>query len=84
MMGSFDSALDQQQIRHGYSLLELMENLDHEIEYLNRKRIGATVNEEEKERITRVKRSHLRKIQDCIQELESSGFNQWLMERQLA
>ena len=83
-MGCFGSSLDQQQIRHGYSLLELMENLDREIEHLNKQRASETVNQDERERITRVKRSHLRKIQDCIHELETSGFNQWLIERKLA
>ena len=83
-MGGFGSALDQQQIRHGYSLLELMDNLDREIEHLNKQRTSETLNQDEKERLTHVKRSHLRKIQDCIHELESSGFNEWLLERKLA
>ena len=61
-----------------------MEHLDHEIEYLNKQRVAEKIDQDEKERITRVKRSYLRKIQDCIQELETSGFNQWLTDRQLA
>ena len=83
-MGCFGSVLDQQQIRHGYSLLKLMEHLDREIEYLNKQRVKNAIDQSERERITRIKQSHLRKIQDCIKELETSGFNQWLTDRQLA
>ena len=83
-MGRFETTLDQQQIQHGYSLLKLMDHLDHEMAVLNQKRLQAGLAEQERNRLTRVKRSHLRKIQDCITELETSGFNQWLLERRLA
>ena len=83
-MERFGITLDQQQIQHGFSLLKLMEHLDHEMAVLNQKRLEQGVEEQERNRLTRVKRSHLRKIQDCIAELESSGFNQWLLERRLA
>ena len=83
-MGRFETVLDQQQIQHGYSLLKLMEHLDHEMAVLNQQRLQDGLEEQERNRLTRVKRSHLRKIQDCIAELETSGFNQWLLERQMA
>ena len=83
-MGPFETSLDQQQIQHGYSLLKLMEHLDHEMAILNQQRLREGLEEQERNRLTRVKRSHLRKIQDCISELETSGFNQWLLERRLA
>ena len=83
-MERFGITLNQQQIQHGFSLLKLMEHLDHEMAVLNQKRLEKGLEEQERNRLTRVKRSHLRKIQDCIAELETSGFNQWLMERRLA
>ena len=83
-MGRFETVLDQQQIQHGYSLLKLMDHLDHEMAVLNQQRLQEGLEEQERNRLTRVKRSHLRKIQDCIAELETSGFNQWLLERQMA
>ena len=83
-MGRSETTLDQHQIQHGYSLLKLMEHLDHEMAVLNQQRLQEGLEEQERSRLTRVKRSHLRKIQDCIAELESSGFNQWLLERRLA
>jgi hypothetical protein len=83
-MGRFETTLDQHQIQHGYSLLKLMEHLDHEMAVLNQQRLQEGLEEQERSRLTRVKRSHLRKIQDCIAELENSGFNQWLLERRLA
>ena len=61
-----------------------MEHLDHEMAVLNQQRLKEGLEEQERNRLTRVKRSHLRKIQDCISELETSGFNQWLLERRLA
>ena len=83
-MERFGTTLNQQQIQHGFSLLKLMEHLDHEMAVLNEKRLEKGLEEQERNRLTHVKRSHLRKIQDCIAELETSGFNQWLMERRLA
>ena len=83
-MAGFAQALSQQQIQQGFSLLKLMEHLDHEMAVLNQLRLKEGLEEQERNRLTRVKRSHLRKIQDCISELETSGFNQWLLERRLA
>ena len=80
-MQDFGTPLSQQQIRDGYSLLQLMEHLDLEMVRLNQQRLEDGMEEQERHRLTRIKRSHLRKIQDCIVELETSGFNQWLMER---
>ena len=80
-MVGFVHALSQQQIQQGFSLLKLMEHLDHEMDRLNRERMISGLADQERERLTRIKRSHLRKINDCITELESSGFNQWLIER---
>ena len=83
-MRQFDTSLTQQQIKHGYSLIKLMEHLDREVERLNQQRLSAGLSTTEGQQLTRIKQSHLRKIQDCILELEHSGFNNWLMERQLA
>ena len=83
-MRQFVTSLTQQQIKHGYSLIRLMEHLDRELERLNQQRLSAGLSTTEGQQLTRIKQSHLRKIQDCILELEHSGFNNWLMERQLA
>ena len=83
-MRQFVTSLTPQQIKHGYSLIKLMEHLDRELEGLNQKRLSAGFSSAEGQQLTRIKQSHLRKIQDCIIELEQSGFNNWLMERQLA
>ena len=82
-MGDFASGLSQQAIHHGFSLLRLMESLDHELEHLNQRRLDGGIKDHEKNKLTQIKQSHLRKIQDCIQELENSGFNQWLIERNM-
>ena len=83
-MRRFVTSLTQQQIKHGYSLIKLMEHLDREVERLNQQRLSAGLSTTEGQQLTRIKQSHLRKIQDCIIELEQSGFNNWLMEQQLA
>ena len=83
-MGRFVSKLSQQQIKHGFSLLKLMDNLDRELDLLQQQRLAAGLSSLEGQRLTRVRQSHLRKQQDCIAEMEGSGFNAWLMERQLA
>jgi len=83
-MRRFVTSLTQQQIKHGYSLIKLMEHLDREVERLNQQRLSAGLSTTEGQQLTQIKQSHLRKIQDCILELEHSGFNNWLMERQLA
>ena len=83
-MEGFSISLNQQQIRHGYSLLKLMEHLDRELNRLNQQRILAGPSTREGRRLGQIRTSHLRKIQDCITELDASGFNTWLLERQLA
>ena len=83
-MAGFSISLNQQQIRHGYSLLKLMEHLDRELNRLNQQRILAGPSTREGRRLGQIRTSHLRKIQDCITELDTSGFNAWLFERQLA
>ena len=83
-MAGFSISLNQQQIRHGYSLLKLMEHLDRELNRLNQQRILAGPSTCEGRRLGQIRTSHLRKIQDCINELDASGFNAWLLERQLA
>ena len=83
-MQRFITSLSEQQIRHGYSLLALMEHLDRELDLLNQRRISAGIGTAESKRLGSIKRSHLGKIRDCISELETSGFNAWLMERRSA
>ena len=83
-MAGFSISLNQQQIRHGYSLLKLMEHLDRELNRLNQQRILAGPSTREGRRLGQIRTSHLRKIQDCITELDASGFKTWLLERQLA
>jgi len=83
-MGRFCTSLTQQEIRHGYSLLKLIEHLDRELNLLNKQRISAGLSSQEGRRLGRIRFSHLRKIQDCISELDTSGFNAWLLERKMA
>ncbi|MFL2507329.1 MAG: hypothetical protein ACJ0G7_09545 [Parasynechococcus sp.] len=83
-MRRFITSLSEQQIRHGYSLLALMEHLDRELDLLNQRRLSAGLGSAEGKRLGSIKRSHLNKIRDCISELETSGFNAWLMERRSA
>ena len=83
-MGRFRTSLTQQEIRHGYSLLKLMEHLDRELNLLNQQRISAGLSSQEGRRLGKIRFSHLRKIQDCISELDTSGFNAWLLERKMA
>ena len=83
-MRRFVTSLSEQQIRHGYSLLALLEHLDRELDLLNQRRVAAGISTAEGKRLGSIKRSHLSKIRDCISELETSGFNAWLMERRSA
>ena len=83
-MGGFANELSQQEIKHGYSLLRLMDHLDRELDLLHQQRLAAGLSSLEGQQLTRVRKSHLRKQQDCIQEMDRIGFNSWLMERQLA
>jgi len=80
----FHSSLSQRDIKHGYSLLKLIENLDREIDLLNQQRISAGPSSQEGLRLGEIRTSHLKKIQDCIIELNTSGFNSWLLERRMA
>ena len=83
-MRRFASKLSKEQIKHGFSLLRLINHLDSELDLLQQQRLAAGLSSLEGKRLTRVRQSHLRKQQDCIAEMEGSGFNTWLMERQLA
>jgi len=83
-MERFSTSLTRQEIRHGYSLLKLMEHLDRELNLLNQQRISAGLSSQEGRRLGKIRFSHLRKIQDCISELDASGFNTWLLERKMA
>ena len=83
-MGRFSISLNQQQIKQGYALLQLIEHLDRELDVLNKQRISAGPSSREGKRLGQIRRSHLRKLQDCITELNTSGFNTWLLERQMA
>ena len=83
-MGQFSISLNQQQIKQGYALLQLIEHLDRELDALNEQRISAGPSSREGKRLGQIRTSHLRKLQDCITELNSSGFNSWLLERQMA
>ena len=82
-MRRFVTSLSEQQIRHGYSLLALLEHLDRELDLLNQRRVVG-ISTAEGRRLGSIKLSHLSKIRDCISELETSGFNAWLMERRSA
>ncbi len=83
-MERFSTSLTRQEIRHGYSLLKLIEHLDRELNLLNQQRISAGLSSQEGRRLGKIRFSHLRKIQDCISELDASGFNTWLLERKMA
>ena len=83
-MHRFVIKLSQQQIKHGFSLLRLMDHLDRELDLLQQQRLAAGLSSLEGQRLTRVRQSHLRKQHDCIQEMDRIGFNAWLVERQLA
>ena len=83
-MGQFSISLNQQQIKQGYALLQLIDHLDRELDLLNEQRMSAGPSSREGKRLGQIRTSHLRKLQDCITELNSSGFNSWLLERQMA
>ena len=83
-MGHFAMQLSAQEIKHGYALLNLMEHLDREMDLLNQQRIRVGPTTPEGERLTQIKQSHLRKLQSCISELNTSGFNDWLLHQQPA
>ena len=83
-MGYFARQLNPQEIKQGYALLNLMEHLDREMDLLNQQRIRVGASSEEGQRLTQIKQSHLRKLQSCISELNTSGFNDWLVHQQPA
>ena len=83
-MGYFARQLNAQEIKQGYALLNLMEHLDREMDLLNQQRIRVRPTTQEGQRLTQIKQSHLRKLQSCISELNSSGFNDWLLHQQPA
>ena len=83
-MGHFARQLNAQEIKQGYDLLNLMEHLDREMDLLNQQRIHVGPSSQEGQRLTQIKQSHLRKIQNCIRELNTSGFNDWLLHQQPA
>ena len=83
-MGHFAKRLSPQEIKHGYALLNLMERLDREMDLLNQQRIRVGPTTEEGQRLTQIKQSHLRKLQSCISELNTIGFNDWLLHQQPA
>ena len=80
-MGYFARQLSAQEIKQGYALLNLMEHLDREMDLLNQQRIQVGPTTQEGQRLTQIKQSHLRKLQSCISELNTSGFNDWLIQR---
>ena len=83
-MGHFARQLSAQEIKQGYALLNLMEHLDCEMDLLNQQRIRVGPTTPEGQRLTQIKQSHLRKLQSCISELNTSGFNDWLLHQQPA
>ena len=83
-MSHFARQLSATEIRQGYSLLNLIEYLDREINLLNQQRIRVGPTTQEGQRLTQIKQSHLRKLQSCISELNTSGFNDWLLHQQPA
>ena len=83
-MGRFARQLSSQEIKQGYALLNLMDHLDREMDLLNQQRIHVGPSTQEGQRLTQIKQSHLRKIQTCISELNTSGFNDWLLKQQPA
>ena len=58
---------------------EAAEELENKI---IRIRVGPTT--QEGQRLTQIKQSYLRKLQSCISELNTSGFNDWLLHQQPA
>ncbi len=54
------------------------------MDLLNQQRIRVGPTTEEGQRLTQIKQSHLRKLQSCISELNTSGFNDWLLHQQPA
>ena len=83
-MGYFAKQLSAQEVKQGYALLNLMEHLDREMDLLNQQRLRVGTSSEEGQRLTQIKQSHLRKLQSCISELNTSGFNDWLLHQQPA
>ena len=83
-MGYFAKQLSAQEVKQGYALLNLMEHLDREMDLLNQQRLRVGTSSEEGQRLTQIKQSHMRKIQSCISELNTSGFNDWLLHQQPA
>ena len=83
-MGYLAKQLSAQEVKQGYALLNLMEHLDREMDLLNQQRLRVGTSSEEGQRLTQIKQSHLRKIQSCISELNTSGFNDWLLHQQPA
>ena len=83
-MSYFAKQLSAQEVKQGYALLNLMEHLDREMDLLNQQRLRVGTSSEEGQRLTQIKQSHLRKIQSCISELNTSGFNDWLLHQQPA
>ena len=79
-MNHFARQLSAQEIKQGYALLNLMEHLDREMDQLNQQRIRVGTATQEAQRLTKIKQSHLRKLQSCISELSTSGFNDWLLQ----
>ena len=80
-MQDFGKPISQQQITQGYSLLNLMDSLDREMDLINQQRLHVGISSAEGQRLTQIKQSHLSKIQQCVKELETSGFNAWLMQQ---
>ena len=83
-MGYLAKQLSAQEVKQGYALLNLMEHLDREMDLLNQQRLRVGTSSEEGQRLTQIKQSHMRKIQSCISELNTSGFNDWLLHQQPA
>ena len=81
-MGYLTIQLSAQKIKQGYALLNLIENLDREMDLLNQQRLRVGSKTQEGQRLTQIKQSHLRKLQSCISELNTSGFNDWLLQQQ--
>ena len=59
-----------------------MESLDHELEHLNQRRLDGGIKDHEKNKFTQIKQT-LTKNTRLYSELENSGFNQWLIERNM-
>ena len=56
-MGHFARQLSAQEIKQGYSLLNLMEHLDREMDLLNQQRIRVGPTTQEGQRLTRSSRA---------------------------